>query len=121
MISFGDGCFYDGTIVHELMHTVGFYHLQNRSDRDKYLKIFWENIDPAFVDEFKKLSPSENKILVDFDYSSIMLYGPLSFSKDGHSITMKPTYDGFKMIEVYEKPGLTHVDAEAIKILYKCN
>jgi hypothetical protein len=49
-----------------------------------------------------------------------MLYGPLSFSKDGQSITMAPKHQGFGMKEVYDKPGLTAMDAEAIRLLYKC-
>jgi hypothetical protein len=121
IISFGEGCWDVGTMVHELMHTVGFYHMQNRSDRDEYIRILWENIDPAFVGEFQKLHPEDNLILEPFDYNSIMLYGPRSFSKDGESITMEPKYAGFTMIEVYEKPGLTAKDAEAINKLYKCS
>ena len=67
-----------------------------------------------------------------------MLYGPTAFSKDG-SIVMSPKLDGFHMIpvcfnvtivkatikhfylKVFEKPGLTKLDAESITKLYKCN
>ncbi|CAG2175915.1 unnamed protein product [Oppiella nova] len=120
MVSLGEGCYFPGTIVHELMHTVGFYHEQNRSDRDDYLSINWQNIDASYSEEFKKLRPDENQILTPFDYNSVMLYGPLSFSKDGQSITMAPKHQGFGMKEVYDKPGLTAMDAEAIRLLYKC-
>jgi len=103
------------------MHTVGFYHEQNRSDRDNFLTIYWDNIDPLYKDEFRKMHPEDNKILTPFDYNSIMLYGPHSYSKDGTAITMEPKFQGFTMDEVYDKPGLTKMDAEAIQLLYNCN
>ncbi|XP_054166473.1 astacin-like metalloprotease toxin 5 isoform X2 [Oppia nitens] len=120
IISLGEGCYFPGTIVHELMHTVGYYHEQNRSDRDDFLVINWENIDEHYKDEFTKLKEWENKILTPFDYNSIMLYGPHSFSKDGMSTTMEPKHTGFVMKEVFDKPGLTAMDAKSINLLYKC-
>jgi len=121
MISLGDGCYFEGTIVHELMHTVGFYHEQNRSDRDDFITIHWDNIDSAYKEEFQKMDPADNQILTPFDFNSIMLYGSHSYSKDGKLITMEPKFPEFKMIEVYEKPGMTAMDAKAIKLLYKCH
>lgn len=119
LVSLGEGCYHQGTVAHELMHVIGYYHEHSRSDRDDYLVVHEENINPEFKEEFAKLDPRNERILTPFDYSSIMLYGPLAFSKDDVSKTMEPKLPNFNMIEVYQKPGLTSMDAQGINELYK--
>jgi choriolysin H len=60
-------------ILHEIGHALGFYHEHNRSDRDDYIKIHYENIEPGQIRQFQK---QENAVFdTNYDYLSIMHYG----------------------------------------------
>jgi len=43
-VSLDNGCVDSDTIKHELMHALGFYHEQSRTDRDDYVIIYPNNI-----------------------------------------------------------------------------
>lgn len=120
IISLGSGCEHKGIIAHELLHAIGFYHQQNRSDRDDYLEILWENIASEKEKDFIKLSPHENLLLNEFDYNSIMLYGPRTFGKTLNKVTMKPKREGVSMLEIMDKQGLSALDYDSVKKLYNC-
>ncbi|CAG0906900.1 unnamed protein product, partial [Darwinula stevensoni] len=43
-LSLDNGCTDERTMLHELMHALGFFHEHTRSDRDDYLTINFGNI-----------------------------------------------------------------------------
>nr|QJD38955.1 astacin-like metalloprotease [Hasarius adansoni] len=116
-LSLGNGCLYRGTIVHELGHAIGFFHEQNRSDRDQYLVIYWENIQKGMETQFALLQPNQNLLLTPFDHDSIMLYGNYAFSKDRRSLTMVAK-NGKRLLEPYDKNGMTRSDIQRVNKMY---
>ncbi|GFY68876.1 astacin-like metalloprotease toxin 1 [Trichonephila inaurata madagascariensis] len=119
-LSLGDGCHKKGTVIHELLHIVGFYHEQNRSDRDKYLNIYLNNVKPGMRSNFVKLSPSQNWLINDFDYDSIMIYGEYAFSKRPNRLKTMEAKNGKKLLNPFEKQEMTASDIERVKTMYKC-
>ncbi|XP_054922942.2 astacin-like metalloprotease toxin 4 [Dermacentor andersoni] len=118
-LSLGRGCLDHGTVTHELLHAVGFFHEHSRPDRDNYIDIFPENILEEFLPVFRKVKPSQIRLLTEFDYDSIMLYGSDSFSK-GPGLPSMLAKNGTRLTDVYEKTGLSRLDVIRINTLYNC-
>ncbi len=110
-------CLNNRTIVHELLHALGFMHEQNRPDRDDHVNIIFENIDPDNLRQFEKV-PSESYSVHDtpYDYDSVMHYDGKAFSKnDGDTIV--PKKEGVQLIDVQE---MSQDDVKALIEAYKC-
>lgn len=65
-------------VIHELMHALGVFHEQQRSDRDGFVTVNQSNIQPAF---FNANFPKNNGTPVGtYDFESIMHYDECAFS-----------------------------------------
>ncbi len=75
-------------IAHEIMHALGFIHEQNRSDRDSYITILWDNIIESSKLNFESFPITLMKVSGSqpFDFNSIMLYPSKMFSKNGYPV-----------------------------------
>ncbi|CAK5120168.1 unnamed protein product [Meloidogyne enterolobii] len=111
-VSLGEGCMTIG-----IVHSVGFFHEQSRTDRDDYVNILWDNIDPTLRDQFDKYSQNMIDYLgTRYDYSSVMHYGPLAFSKNG-----KPTIEPKeKSVTIGQRLGFSPTDLYKVNKLYNC-
>lgn len=117
-VSLGVGCLYVGISQHELMHVTGFWHEQSRADRDDYVRIIWENIEPGMEYNFDKYTWNDIQSLEEpYDYGSVMHYGTHAFAK-GFGPTILPK-DGSSQI-MGQRVGLSDVDLEKINKLYGC-
>ena len=102
------------------MHSLGFWHEQNRSDRDDYITVMYENIRSDARDQFAKLSSKQNRILTEYDYSSIMHYPGNAFSKSPELPSMIPKKPGVILKHACISNSLSDLDLEKIRKLYKC-
>jgi hypothetical protein len=67
--------------IHELGHSIGLIHEHQRPDRDQYIEVRWENMDPARQDGWTILDFVST--LTTYDVSSIMHYRPWDGSVNG--------------------------------------
>ncbi|XP_008547968.1 zinc metalloproteinase nas-4 [Microplitis demolitor] len=122
-----------GTVIHELMHAVGFIHEQSRYDRDDFVDIQWQNIKPGNHINFQKASKgTTNPFGVGYDYGSVMHYSKAAFSLNGQpTVIPKETnsgiFGGLDEIFFNSKPslgqreGFSKKDIKKIRNMYQCD
>jgi hypothetical protein len=66
------GKFTMGTVLHELMHTLGVLHEQSREDRDNFVEIKWDNIKESAKHDFQ--IEDNATVRSAYDYCSVMEY-----------------------------------------------
>src|SRR5262249_58717895 len=69
-----------GNAIHELGHAWGLLHEQERSDRDTYVTVLYDNIDKRYQSNFDQGTADVNGGY--YDYDSIMHYPATGFSRN---------------------------------------
>ena len=102
------------TVIHETLHTAGFWHEQSRSDRDRYIRINWGNIADGLESNFEKHTTDGFKI-TPYDPNSVMHYHGWAFSKN----SMPTIVDTRTNNPVSGGGGLTNMDVDGINTIYE--
>ncbi|XP_031728905.1 meprin A subunit beta-like [Anarrhichthys ocellatus] len=118
-LSIGRNCDRLGTVEHEFLHALGFWHEQSRADRDDYVNIMWDRIEPGKEHNFKTYDDAVSSALgVPYDYGSVMHYSKTSFNiaSEPTIVTKIPHF----MDVIGQRMGFSASDLTKLNSLYKC-
>ncbi|XP_065682607.1 zinc metalloproteinase nas-4 isoform X1 [Hydra vulgaris] len=117
-VQLGNGCQRIGTVLHEMMHAIGFIHEQSRSDRNNYVDVKFDNIITSLIGNFYMYSFGNiNNLNVPYNYWSVMHYSNDAFSKNGKDTLVAKVDQGLKF---GQRTQLSHLDVQQINRLYPC-
>ncbi len=109
----GSGTCTVSTLLHEMGHATGFWHEQSRPDRNSYVTVNFNNmVNTAFQDS--TIQYDDMQALTLYDWSSVMHYFPLNFSKNGAPV-LESIPAGMTLSNTV---GYSSGDIDAIRRLY---
>ncbi|XP_044732999.1 zinc metalloproteinase nas-13-like [Chrysoperla carnea] len=114
----GSGCLRGGTILHEFLHALGFYHQQSSFERDLYVNIVWDNVQEGKEHNFEKYGRDTiTNFDVTYDYGSVLHYGPYAFSKNGKKTikVLRP------FASIGQRKGFSEEDVLKLNRMYGCD
>ncbi|XP_065090070.1 seminal metalloprotease 1-like [Ochlerotatus camptorhynchus] len=112
------GCFRLGSIVHEMIHGLGFRHMQSTYNRDDYVQIVWDNIEPGKENNFLLYDADKvSNFGTEYDFGSVMHYSSTAFSINGQKtiVALKATED-----RMGQRDGMSEKDIFKINRMYGC-
>lgn len=118
-----------GSVMHETMHAMGFYHEQSRDDRDTYVTVNTANITAGNSHNFDKYNQSiwhyffpEGQNIGAYNYNSIMHYGRTAFGRtDSAGNTLETITPTSSSAHIGQRDSLTVGDINSINRLYSTN
>jgi hypothetical protein len=109
----GSGTCTVSTLLHEMGHATGFWHEQSRPDRNNYVTVNFANmVNTAYSNS--TIQYDDMQALTLYDWSSVMHYFPLNFSKNGAPV-LESIPPGMPLSNTV---GYSAGDIDAIRRLY---
>lgn len=108
-----------GAVQHELLHVLGLFHEHTRPDRDEYVEVLWDNIEPEFRRNFARGTEDYMETFgLPYDYGSVMHYPTFAFARPGTSVTMVSRQN--RSAELGQTDGASELDLEKVRRMYDC-
>ncbi|CAL1267527.1 unnamed protein product [Larinioides sclopetarius] len=118
-VNLGPGCEHLQITMHEIGHSLGFYHEHSRRDRSEVIKILWHNIEKGMASQFRP--GNDNSKGVPYDVTSVMHYSPMSFSSHLFEKNTMVTLDPRLQTLIGRSRGITFRDAKLANKIYSCD
>lgn len=113
MITLPDNCS-TGSIVHEIGHTVGLWHEQQRRDRDAFVEMVYPNIIAEFATNFDKIRLDGGRDVGSYNFASVMHYFSTAFNVGAGAETIRTIPPGIPLGSQVLSAG----DIDAVQRLY---
>lgn len=110
-------CMEKGVVIHEVLHALGFLHMQSSTDRDRFVKVNYENISSGMKQNFLKYDST--RFGTPYDFKSIMHYGAYYFSKNNKP-TLEPLSKSYRISDLGQRQQMTSGDIQRLNEMYQC-
>ena len=114
-------CASTGNALHELGHVLGFWHEHMRYDRDRFIKIQWQNILCGACKNFA-LVAADSTLDVPYDLASIMHYKLEQYGVYGPAMqVLEATPRPALCTKIGQRDALSALDVFKANLLYNCS